>query len=136
MSDFIKKLLNWRNFFLVKKQTPTEVSEIEQLMSKLLEMVHYERLNALFYNADSKLYVINTYTGDFNDLTSNLYNNHFNRQIIAINLHAYFLNSKVDIKTDLEKIANCLRTHKPNMLIQHDLYQLVDTFEYLKSLES
>lgn len=136
MSDFFKKILNWRNFSLVKKQNITEVTQEEQLMSKLLEMVHYEKLNELFYNPASKLYVFNAYTNDFNDLADNLYNSNFRRQIIAVNVHAYFLNSKVDIQTDLEKIANCLKTHKPNMSIQHDLYQLVETFEYLRSLES
>lgn len=136
MFNFIKKLLSWGNFSLVKKQKPAEVTDTEQLMDKLLEMVHYEQLNELFYNPDSKLYVINTYSSDIGDLGNNLFNSHFNRQIIAINLHAYFLNSKVDIKADLEKIAKCLRTHKPSAMIQHDLYQLVETFEFLKSLES
>lgn len=121
---------------MVKKQQTTEVTPEEQLMSKLLEMVHYEKLNDLFYNPASKLFIITTYTSDFNDLADNLYNSSFRRQIIAVNLHAYFLSSKVDIQADLEKIANCLRTHKPNMSIQHDLYQLVETFEYLKSLEN
>lgn len=107
----------------------------EELVSKLMEMAHYENLNALFYNPVSKLYLFNAYTADFNDLASNLYNNNFRKQIIAINIHSYFHNSKVDIQTDLEKIAKCLVTHKPNMLLQHDLYELVHAFEYLKSLE-
>lgn len=135
MSDFFKKLLGWRNFSLVKKQKSGELSQEEQLMSKLLEMVHDDKVNEIFYNPVNKLYVFNTYTSDFNDLTSSLYNANFRRQIIAINIHSYFLNSKVDIKTDMEKIANCLRTHKPNMLLQHDLYELVNAYEYLKSLE-
>lgn len=136
MSNFFKKLLDWRNISFLKPRIPKEVTQEEELMSKLLEMVHDENLNALFYNPVSKLYVINTYTADFNDLTSSLYNNNFRKQIIAINLHSYFHNSQVDIKTDLEKIAKCLRTHKPNLLIQHDLDELVNTYEYLRKLES
>lgn len=138
MIQFFKKLLNWGkiklDFKLIKPRQVVEETEQEQLLSKLLEMAHYENLNVLFYNPASKLFVFNTYTADFNDLTSNLYNNNFRKQIIAINVHSYFLGSKVDIQSDLEKIAKCLRTHKPNLLIQHDLFELVNAFEYLKSL--
>lgn len=136
MLQFFKNLLKGRNFSLIKSTITKEVTPEEVLLSKLLEMVHDENLNALFYNPVSKLLVINTYTADFNDLTSNLYNNNFRKQIIAINVHSYFHSSQVDIKSDLEKITKCLRTHKPNLLIQHDLDELVNTYEYLKKLEN
>jgi hypothetical protein len=128
MLNFFKKLLQPR--------VTVEITAEEELMYKLLDMVNDEHLNAVFYNPASKLYIVNTYTDDFNDLTGSFYNNNFRRQIIAINIHSYFLNSKVDIKTDLEKLAKCLKTHKPNMLIQHDLDELVNAYQYLKSLET
>lgn len=135
MSEFFKKLLKWGNFRLVKPRAAVvEETEQEQLLAKLLEMVQYANLNALFYNPASKLLVLNTYTADFNDLTTNLYNNNFRKQIIAINVHSYFLNSKVDIQSDMEKIVKCLKTHQPNMLLRHDLFEFVTAFEYLKSL--
>lgn len=136
MSNFFKNLFQkLGKISLIKKQQVTEITQEEQLVSKLLEMVHFEKLNELFYNPVNKLYVFNMYTSDFGDLTENLYNSQFRRQIIAINIHSYFLNSKVDIKSDLEKITKCLKTHKPNVSLQHDLYELVEAFEYLKSME-
>lgn len=137
MLQFFKKLkLQLGNFSLIKPRQASVETQEQQLVSKLMEMTYHEDLNALFYNPVSKLYVFNMYTDNFGDLSNNLYNNNFHRQIIAINIHAYFLNSKVDIKADLEKIAKCLKTHTPNMLLQHDLYELVNAFEYLKSLEN
>ena len=137
MLKFFKKLLKLGNFSLLKPRAVTvDVTPEEELLSKLMEMVHYENLNALFYSPVNKLYMFNAYTADFNDLTSSLFNPNFRKQIIAVNVHSYFLGSKVDIQTDLERIVKCLKDHKPNMLIQHDLYELVHTFEYLKSLES
>ena len=136
MSNFFKKILqSLSKVSLIKKQISAELTEEEQLVSKLMEMVYYEKLNELFYNPVNKLYMFNAYTSNFNDLTDNLYNGQFRRQIIAINIHSYFLGSKVDIKADIEKIAKCLKTHKPNVSLQHDLYEIVGAFEYLKSLE-
>jgi len=127
MTSFFKKLF--------KNKSTSIITEQEELYSKLIEMVYYENLQSLFYSPVNKLYLLNTYTSDFNDLSSNFYNTIFNRQIIAINIHSYFQNSKVDLKNGLEKIAKCLREFMPNQQIQHDLYEIVNAFEYLKSLE-
>lgn len=126
MLSFFKKLFT---------KQPVVVNEEDELYSKLLEMVHYEKLHSLMYSPVNKLYILNTYTADFNDLISNLYNSHFHRQIIAINIHSYFQNSKVDIQNDLERITKCLRDHKPNAQLQHDLHEIVNAFEYFKSME-
>lgn len=125
--------------FLKKIYTPKEkIKDINVLnidiTLKLNELLNCS-VNKLFFNPVSKLYIVNTYTVNFNDLLDNLYNNTFQRNLNAVNIHSYFLNSSVDIENNIEKILVHLPTLKINKLIEHDLYEIYNTFIDLKNLE-
>lgn len=125
--------------FLKKLYTPKEkIKDINVLnvdiTLKLNELLNCS-VNKLFFNPVSKLYIVNTYTVNFNDLLDNLYNNTFQRNLNAVNIHSYFLNSSVDIENNIEKILVHLPTLKINKLIEHDLYEIYNTFIDLKNLE-
>jgi hypothetical protein len=137
MLQFFKNLLKKVTLSdIIKKPSLSPVTPEEELMNRILEITQYERLNDLFYNPISKLYVFNTYSSNFSDLSDNFFNSAYRSQIVAVNLHSFFHAGKVNIKTDLEKIARCIPNHRPNMLIQHDLHEIINAFEYLLALEN
>lgn len=111
------------------------IIENEELVSKISELIYYKDLDTLFFSPTNKLYLINMYTSNFGDLINNFYNKDLYRQLITINIYSYFYDTKLYIQSDLEKIYKCLLEYKPNSLIIHDLYELVNVFEYFKSLE-
>lgn len=128
MLSFLKKLFSVKS----DKIKPDETD----LIARLTEVINYDNLNELVYSSVNKLYLINTYSSDFNDLASNMYNKNYNRNIIAINIHSYFNNSRTDIAGDLSRILKCLKSYETNKLIEHDLFELVDLFTHLKQMEN
>lgn len=108
----------------------------EDLHTKLTELTTYPNLNSLFFSSTNKLYIINTYTNTFDDLLYNFFNSNLSRTIIAINIHSYFNNSRTDLQQQLTRLLTSLPATKLSVYIEHDLYELVNTFEYLTSLEN
>lgn len=108
----------------------------EDLYNKLSELATYSNLNALFFSSTNKLYIINTYTNSFDDLLYNFFNTNLSRTLLASNIHSYFSNSKTDLQQQLTRLLTSLSTTKLSTYIEHDLYELFHTFEYLKSLEN
>jgi len=128
MLSFLKKIFN---------NKPAKItSDDNDLISKLTEVINYDNLNQLVYSSVNKLYLVNTYSTDFNDLLTNMYNKNYNRNIIAINIHSYFNNSRIDIAGDFSRIIKCLKDYPTNKLVEHDLFELVELFNHLKELEN
>lgn len=117
-------------------KSSSNIIQEDSLSNKLSEIIYNNDINKLFYTPVNKLYIINTYSSDFNDLIFNLPNTNFHKQIIAINIHSYFNNSKADIKSNLERVLKYIQTNKINKLIEHDLFEIINTFEYLNQLEN
>ena len=107
----------------------------KDLVLRLNKLISYDNLNYLFLSPISKIYIINTYTNNFNDLISNVYNQAMNRSIIAINLYSYFNDRDMDIRYHLGKITEHLPTVKLSLYIEHDLFQLCNTFDELVEME-
>lgn len=105
------------------------------LIIKLTDLAHYSNLNVLFFSPVNKLYLLNTYTMSFLDLLENFYTPNLQRTLIAINIHSYFNNSTVNLKDDLNKLIKHLHNNKIHPQIEHDLYEIYNTFLELVEME-
>lgn len=107
----------------------------EVLISQLTSLVDNFNLNTLFYSPESKLYILNTYTSSFNELTSLITSNTTTRQLSSINIHAYFNSSTVDIRSQLTRLITYLSSNKISSMIEHDLFELCNAYYDLTHLE-
>lgn len=131
MLKMLKKL------FTPKPKLAAEKTLNLDLILKLNELKEYDNLNSLFFSPISKIMIINTYTNNFNDLSSNLYNPNFQRNsLIAINIYSYFNNNSVDFHDQLSKLIEHLSSIKISTYIEHDLYELANTFVELLKMEN
>lgn len=106
-----------------------------QLYERFYALVHDDSINELFFSPVNKLYVLNTYTSSFHELLSNLFNPNFTRQLNAINIHSYFNKSRDDLKIQFTRFPELIRDNKINHLVEKDLVEICETYEYFLSLK-
>ena len=137
MFDFLKKL-----FYNPGVITDTENSnepkkdiQNKSLVDRLGVLLVHPYLERIFFSSVNKLYVMSTYATDFNDFLNNLTTPSVHRTLSAVNVHAYFNKSNVDLSYQLERISHYIASNKINTLVEHDLNEICDTFEYFLFLE-
>lgn len=131
MLKTLKKLLFSKNNKVEK------ITNNYDLILKLTDIAYNDKVEKIFYNPVNKIFMMNMYTNDLNDLVNNLFTPVMERSLNAVNVHSYFFNSKADISQILSRVLNILpNIEKLNVVIEHDLYELCSSFEYLLSLEN
>jgi hypothetical protein len=106
-----------------------------QLYERFYALAYDEGLNELFFSSVNKLYILNTYTSSFHELLANLFNPNFTRQLNAVNVHSYFNRSRDDLKIQFMRFPELIRDNKINHLIEKDLMEICETYEYFLSLK-
>lgn len=124
--------------FISKIFTPKEKikSEIQpeplnsDLIKKLTVLVNDENLNSVLNDPVNKLWVIGTYTNDFNDLLNNITaQKPIVRHLGCYNVCKYFiLDDKIDVRLALEKVTNHIKTSRIDLKIIHDLDIICDAY--------
>ena len=126
MFSFLKNLI----------QKPTKKKNLNpELYERFYALAYDENINELFFSSVNKLYILNTYSNSFHELLANFFNPHFTRQLNAINIHSYFNSSRDDLSTQFMRFPELIRDNKLNQLIEKDLIEICETYEYLLSLK-
>jgi hypothetical protein len=123
---------------LKKLFTPLPTLQSSTLNSQLVEqlsiLIDNCELNTILYSPENKLYLLNTYTISFNELTSTITSTVSSRQLSSINIHAYFNNSSIDIRMQLSKLITYINLNKINAHTEHDLFEICTAYQDLVTI--
>ena len=128
MLQLLKKL------FEPKPKIKDETEYNKELIEKIYTTIYYEDLENIIFNPVNKLYLLNVYHGTFDDLLNNIFNKNSDRSIISVNVFSYF-KTKDDIIYKLKKIIPILRDNKINVQVDYELNEILDSINFLKSIE-
>lgn len=131
MKQLLKKI---RQVFKPVSKIETEVtpqSQLQETLKNTLELKGW--LDECVQDPVNRLYILSTYTTSFGDLQDNVLNKQLTRRLVAVNLYAYFKKNK-NIELTLERMIQLLEQgNKFPPAIEHDLYEICDSFEFLRS---
>lgn len=137
MFEFLKKLFYNPGVITIDENQTETKNDVQNklLVDRLGVLLTHPYLERIFFSSVNKLYVMSTYATDFNDFLNNLTTPSVHRTLSAVNVHAYFNKSNVDLSYQLERISYYIASNKINALVEHDLTEICDTFEYFLFLE-
>lgn len=128
MLGILKKL------FASKEKTAQVVSNNQDLIEKLYNLTHDEKLTEIINRPHNKILLLNVYYVNFNDLLSSIISKTDERQIASVNVFSYFKDID-DINYTLKRIIPILETTVVNIKIIHDLNEIFDSIEFLRFIE-
>lgn len=129
MLGIIKKL---KNKLLVTDKIKLEPKHNTELIELLKELMYFEELEAELRDPVNKMYLLNTYSSSFQELTDNLINRKFERQLIAIDMYSYMKGSLRNLHNNLERLLKLLETTKISSTVEHDLYEFINMCKMFK----
>lgn len=106
----------------------------ENLISDLTEVGRYKNLEELLKDPVSKIYILNVYSNNFNDLGGMVVDKRYPRKLIAINLHSFCNGEESRISIGLVNIVKFLKKNKPTPESVHDLRELISVIRNLIEL--
>ena len=124
----------FKKLFATTKISETELKN-KDIIDKLNEVTYLENIENIIFSPSSKIYILNVYHDTFDDFLSDMLSNVSNRSIISVNIFAYF-NDKENVQYKLKRAITILETNKVNAKIEYEFNELVDSINYLKSLET
>lgn len=123
-------------FSLFKQRKKEQNKENTDLLSKLSEMAYTTNINQLLYSPEGKLYILNMYTSNIDELGRLIYSSISTvDKITAVNIHSYFNNSSVDVSAVLNKLLPHFYKNSINVKVTHDLYELYEGFKFIQQLK-
>lgn len=122
-----------KKLFTKSKTQIKESSLNQELVIVLSSLVYSDNINIIFNNPVNKIYILNTYTKNLNDLLDNIITSNLTRELLAVNINSYFRDIS-DLKYTLKRVLDIISSSKINSYIEHDLFEIVDAYEYLNSL--
>jgi len=128
MIKFIKNLF--------KSESMKTNNENEDILSKISLLAYNENTNKVFYSPEAKLYIMNCYSRNFDELASLVYTKGNISNLTSINIQSYFNNSSMNISNILQKLLPHLYENVIDNKVKHDLYEIYESFVYLESLRS
>lgn len=122
------------NLFKPKKKIPEP--EHKELIHGLETMFYDIKLSEAFYNSESKITLINTYSENISDLVDKAYSDTLGSRVNAVNLYNYLYRTDVNrLKVMLSKLIELCNTSKINNHVKSDIQELTDVYELLKAKE-
>lgn len=134
MIKLLKKLME---LFQSKKQTISiseENFQNDQLIVDLENLYNKSNLDSLLLDPNCKICVLNMYTPTFYDLLNKIHRKHNATTLIAVNLHAYFKNSPLELSEGLRRITKHAEKNQIASTLVHDLYEIIETLKYLSDI--
>lgn len=128
MFGILKKL------FTSKKETAPVISNNQELIEKLYNLIYDDNLVLRINKPESKILLLNVYYLTFGDLLLNIVSKTSERQIASVNFFSYFRDVD-DLKYTLKRIIPILESTTVNVKIVHDLNEIIDSLDFLKSIE-
>ncbi|NTW91807.1 MAG: hypothetical protein HGA35_07765 [Erysipelotrichaceae bacterium] len=128
MFGILKKL------FTSKKETAPVISNNQELIEKLYNLIYDDNLVLRINKPESKILLLNVYYLTFGDLLLNIVSKTSERQIASVNFFSYFRDID-DLKYTLKRIIPILESTTVNVKIVHDLNEIIDSLDFLKSIE-
>lgn len=121
------------DFLKPKKKAPDNEYK---LMIDALQVVMYDPfLESIFYNRESRITLLNTYSENLSELVDRAYRNELGQRLVAVNLHHYLRNTDIDrLKVQLSRLITRL-TEEPGKINNHvknDIQELMEAYELLK----
>lgn len=135
MGTMIKKL---SNFFRIKNPSlePTDMYHYDsELVAKLESIGYGGDIQSLLKDPVVRIFVINVYSIDFGELGSLLINKRYERKIRAVSLSVYFKGNEGRVTSAFLKIAQLVKEQKCTTEGLHDINELIDTINQLKTLK-
>lgn len=131
-----KKINVWVHFmftmFKKKKKEKVEVSIDEELLEMVDVMRFDDDLEDILYDSSSKLYIINTYSINLDEIGVALYGVKIGKDISAINMYSFIGEDFSTVKPALGRIADNLAKKLPPPKVKHDIEELYKAYLYLK----
>lgn len=128
MFGILKKL------FAGKEETAQVVSNNQELIEKLYNLTHDEKLTEIINRPHNKILIMNVYYVSFNDLLFNIISKTDERQIASVNVFSYFKDID-DLNYTIKRIIPILESSVVNIKVIHDLNELYDSIEFLRLIE-
>lgn len=128
MLGILKKL------FPKKIETAPVVSKNQDIIEKLYNLAHDQQLGEIVQRPHNKILLLNVYYDSLDDLLINLVSKPDERQIASVNVFSYFKGIE-DINYVFKRIIPIVENNTINVKIQHDLNEIFDSIEFLKSIE-
>ncbi len=128
MFGILKKL------FTSKIETAPVISNNHDLIEKLYNLIYDDNLVLRINKPESKILLLNVYYLTFGDLLLNIVSKTSERQIASVNFFSYFRDID-DLKYTLKRIIPILESTTVNVKIVHDLNEIIDSLDFLKSIE-
>ena len=128
MLGILKKL------FPKKIETAPVVSKNQDIIEKLYNLAYDQQLGEIVQRPHNKILLLNVYYDSLDDLLINLVSKPDERQIASVNVFSYFKGIE-DINYVFKRIIPIVENNTINVKIQHDLNEIFDSIEFLKSIE-
>lgn len=119
------------SLFKPKKKIPEP--EHKLLVDGLEAMFYDANLADAFYNTESKITLINTYSENISDLIDKAYGDILSSRVNAVNLYNYLHRVEVErFKVLLGRLIELCNTGKINNHVKNDIQELIDVYELLR----
>lgn len=119
------------SLFKPKKKIPEP--EHKLLVDGLEAMFYDANLAEAFYNTESKITLINTYSENISDLIDKAYGDILSSRVNAVNLYNYLHRVEVErLKVLLGRLIELCNTGKINNHVKNDIQELIDVYELLR----
>lgn len=136
MTESLKSLLKQIVDLFSRKKEMVEVNLEEtknkDLVAALLKLAKDPTLEKTLYTPVSKIFLMNVYVGNFNDLLSNLQFQSNSTSLLSVNVDSYFKPHKGKLNHTFERIAAYAVQNKLPLKTEFDLFQICETIESLK----
>jgi len=123
------------DFLKPKKKPPS--NPYKTYIDALQTMVYDGNLSAVFYNRESRILLITTYSENLSELVDKAYRNELGTRLMAVNLHHYLKHIDVDrLKVLLGKLLTLLNDENTalNNHSKNDIQALIEAYELLRKI--
>lgn len=115
------------------KYKPKEIKNTE-LVNKVMELSETENIGNITTDTSCKLYLMNLYTENIEDLFNSVLNNKSKHSIIAVSVDNYFNNNRLDLSEQLKRLYEFISINDLSLQISSDIEQIVNDLNYLLKL--
>lgn len=115
------------------KYKPKEIKNSE-LVNKLRELSESDSLNQLLTETTCKLYLLNLYTENIEDLFNSVITNKSKHSIVAVSIDNYFNKNNLELDEQLKRLYEFISDNDLSLQLTSDIYQIVNDLNYLLKL--
>jgi len=119
-----------KNLIFKKPNKYKSIEYNKELIERIYSIIYIPNLPILLSNPAYKLLLLNVYHDNFEYFLNNIISNNIPSNLIAINLHKYFIN-KDNIQNNLKRAINLLNQQNVENKIIFEFNEILDILEYI-----